>query len=77
MEIFVANPAFRTYGLCTAILAIKMLLSAVYTGTRRQASQGYINPEDARTFGGAGAAAFHRDSGVSVANFPPPLHFCP
>jgi uncharacterized MAPEG superfamily protein len=34
-----------------------MLYSAVYTGTRRQKHSGYINAEDARTFGGSGASA--------------------
>jgi uncharacterized MAPEG superfamily protein len=57
MESMLANPAFRTYALCTAILALKMLFSAVYTGTRRQAQRGYINPEDARVFGSGGATA--------------------
>ena len=33
METLLANPAFRTYAFCTAILAFKMLYSAVYTGT--------------------------------------------
>lgn len=57
MESLAANPAFRTYALCAAILALKMLLSAIYTGTRRQKHQGYVNAEDARVFGQAGAAA--------------------
>jgi len=54
---FIAHPSFRTYALCTAILGLKMLLSAIYTGTQRQRHQGYINAEDARTFGHAGARA--------------------
>jgi uncharacterized membrane protein YecN with MAPEG domain len=57
METLLANPAFRTYAFCTAILAFKMLYSAIYTGTRRSQHQGYINAEDATVFGGAGAAA--------------------
>jgi uncharacterized MAPEG superfamily protein len=57
MDTLMANPAFRTYAVCTALLALKMLFSAVYTGTRRQRHQGYINPEDARTFGPPGATA--------------------
>jgi glutathione S-transferase len=52
-----ANPAFRTYALCCAVLGLKMLFSAVYTGTRRQRHQGYINMEDARVFGNAGVTA--------------------
>jgi uncharacterized MAPEG superfamily protein len=57
MDSLLANPALRTYALCTAILALKMLFSAVYTGTRRQKHQGYINTEDAHVFGAGGAAA--------------------
>lgn len=57
MESLASNPAFRTYALCSAILAFKMLASAVYTGTRRQTHQGYVNAEDARVFGKPGAAA--------------------
>lgn len=51
------DPAFQTYAICVAILSLKMLGSAVYTGTQRQRSAGYINPEDARAFGGGTAAA--------------------
>jgi uncharacterized membrane protein YecN with MAPEG domain len=46
------QPAVRTYAVCAAILALKMLYSAVYTGMRRQKYAGYINAEDARVFGG-------------------------
>ena len=49
------NPAFGTYALCSAILALKMLFSAVYTGAQRQRTQAYANPEDAATFGKPGA----------------------
>jgi uncharacterized MAPEG superfamily protein len=57
METLLANPAFRSYAFCCAILGLKMLFSAIYTGTRRQRHQGYINPEDASVFGNPGAAA--------------------
>jgi uncharacterized MAPEG superfamily protein len=57
IDYFLAYPAFRTYALCVAILGLKMLFSAVYTGVQRQRHQGYINPEDARTFGHAGVRA--------------------
>ena len=63
--------AFRSYAICTAILALKMLCSAVYTGTRRQKHGGYVNAEDARVFGGgrspvlaAEAPALERARGV-------------
>jgi glutathione S-transferase len=52
MKLLLANPAFQTYAVCSAILVLKMLFSAVYTGTRRQATQGFINAEDATRFGG-------------------------
>jgi glutathione S-transferase len=51
------NPAFQTYAICCAILALKVLFSALYTGTRRQKSQGYVNTEDAKVFGNSGVAA--------------------
>jgi len=34
-----------------------MLASAVYTGTRRQKVGGFVNPEDAKTFGQSGTVA--------------------
>ena len=67
MEALGSNPAFQTYALCSAILALKMLFSAVYTGSRRQKHQGYINAEDARVFGNAGTAA-NRDEAPAVAH---------
>lgn len=57
MEALLDNPAFRIYALCAALLGVKMLASAVYTGTRRQKVGGFINPEDAQTFGQPGAGA--------------------
>jgi uncharacterized MAPEG superfamily protein len=57
METLMTNPGFRSYALCCAVLGVKMLFSAIYTGTRRQKHQGYINPEDASIFGQPGAAA--------------------
>jgi uncharacterized MAPEG superfamily protein len=44
-------PGFNSYAVCVGILAIKMLVSATYTGVQRQRNKGYINPEDARVFG--------------------------
>ena len=57
IDYFIAHPSFRTYALCTAILGLKMLFSAIYTGVQRQRHQGYINAEDAHTFGRTGARA--------------------
>ena len=57
IDYFIAHPAFRTYALCAAILGLKMLFSAIYTGVQRQRHQGYINAEDASAFGRSGARA--------------------
>ncbi|MBM4257711.1 MAG: MAPEG family protein [Deltaproteobacteria bacterium] len=57
MEALRENPAFGIYALCAAILGVKMLASAFYTGSRRQKTNGYINPEDAQRFGGEGVVA--------------------
>ena len=40
--------AFATYALCSALLALKMLGSAVYTASQRGRVGGYVNPEDTR-----------------------------
>jgi len=62
IDYFIAHPAFRTYALCAAILGLKMLFSAIYTGVQRQRNQGYINAEDARAFGRSGARAGTEES---------------
>jgi prostaglandin-E synthase 1 len=62
MQELTADPSFRTYAVCAAILALKVLFSAIYTGRQRQRSQGYINPEDARVFGDAAATAGEGES---------------
>jgi uncharacterized MAPEG superfamily protein len=51
METVLQSEAFRTYAVCCAILGLKVIFSAFYSGAQRQKSQGYINPEDARVFG--------------------------
>ena len=62
MDAMLSDPAFRTYAICVSILAFKMLLSAFYTGSRRQRHQTYINAEDARTFGRQGTTSAEVDS---------------
>jgi uncharacterized MAPEG superfamily protein len=57
MEMLLQNEAFHTYAVCCAILALKVVFSAFYTGVQRQKSQGYINAEDARVFGKTQAEA--------------------
>jgi glutathione S-transferase len=51
MEMLLQSEAFRTYAVCCAILGLKVLFSAFYTGAQRQKARGYINAEDARVFG--------------------------
>jgi len=67
MDAFTANPAFRTYALCAAILGLKMLFSAIYTGSRRQKHRGYINVEDGAVFGQGAAAAEQEAPAVAHA----------
>lgn len=45
------NPAFQSYALCSAILAVKMLLSGTYTTMMRLRNKGFVNEEDAKAFG--------------------------
>jgi uncharacterized MAPEG superfamily protein len=50
------NPAFQTYAVCSAILAVKMLLTGNYTTLQRMRTKGFANEEDAKTFGGVASA---------------------
>ncbi len=52
MEELMQNPAFQTYAVCSAILAIKMLLTGNYTTAMRMRNKGFVNTEDAKAFGG-------------------------
>lgn len=56
MEALSSNAAFQSYALCSAILALKMLASAIYTASLRGRVGGFVNPEDTR-FGREGAQA--------------------
>jgi uncharacterized MAPEG superfamily protein len=51
------NPAFHSYAICSAILAVKMLLGGNYTTLMRIRNAGYVNAEDAKQFGAPGADA--------------------
>ncbi len=57
MDALLQNPAFRIYAICSVILGVKMLTSAVYTATRRQKTAGFINPEDVTAFASPGTTA--------------------
>ena len=52
MEELMQNPAFQSYAVCSAILAIKMLLTGNYTTAQRMRNKGFVNLEDAKSFGG-------------------------
>lgn len=52
MEELMQNPAFQTYAVCSAILALKMLLTGNYTTMMRMRNKGFVNVEDAKAFGG-------------------------
>ena len=61
MEELITNPAFQTYATCSAILVIKMLLGGNYTSLMRMRNSGYVNAEDAATFGGTADEREHPD----------------
>lgn len=52
MDTWIGDPAFRTYALCSAILAIKMLVAGNYTTFQRFRTRVFLSEEDARTLGG-------------------------
>ena len=52
MEELMQNPAFQTYAVCSAILAVKMLLTGNYTTYQRMSNKAFVNEEDAKTLGG-------------------------
>ena len=56
METLAWNSAMQTYAVCSGLLVLKMLGSAIYTAVQRARVSGYINQEDTR-FGGEGAMA--------------------
>jgi uncharacterized MAPEG superfamily protein len=59
MDELLTNPAFRTYAVCSAILAIKMLLTGNYTTLMRMRTKGFVNAEDAAAFGGTASEQEH------------------
>jgi len=52
MDGLFSNEAFHTYAVCSAILAIKMLLTGNYTTYQRMQNKAFVNPEDAKTLKG-------------------------
>jgi len=67
MDPFAADPAFRRYAWCTAILALKMILSAFYTSACRLRYRGFVNPEDAAAFARQRAASEQEQPAVARA----------
>ncbi len=59
MNALMNNPAFQTYAVCSAILAIKMLLTGNYTSLQRMRTHRYANEEDAKAFRGQAGAEEH------------------
>lgn len=53
------DPAFRTYAVCAAILAVKMLLTGNYTSMMRMRHKAFVNDEDAANFGGKASELEH------------------
>jgi prostaglandin-E synthase 1 len=52
MEGLMNSAAFHSYAVCAAILAVKMLLTGNYTTIQRMRNKGFVNEEDAKSFGG-------------------------
>jgi microsomal prostaglandin-E synthase 1 len=48
MQTWLENPAFRIYGLCSAIVCVHLLVLAGWTGYVRARRKSFLNPEDAR-----------------------------
>jgi uncharacterized membrane protein YecN with MAPEG domain len=57
MDALAGHAAFQTYALCSAILVIKLIAVAFYTSTQRFRVRGFVNEEDARSFGEGAVAA--------------------
>jgi uncharacterized MAPEG superfamily protein len=61
MNALLADPVIRLYAICTAILVIKVLLTANATGILRTGRKVYATPEDYRLFGQEPAMARDED----------------
>jgi uncharacterized MAPEG superfamily protein len=59
MNVLIENPAFQAYAVCSAILAIKMLLTGNYTSAQRMRTKRFVNEEDAKAFKGQANAQEH------------------
>jgi uncharacterized MAPEG superfamily protein len=59
MQELLNNEGFHSYAVCSAILAMKMLFTGNYTTVQRMRNKGYVNDEDAKTFGGTAEGIEH------------------
>jgi prostaglandin-E synthase 1 len=48
MPTLLADPQFKLYVVCCAVLALEMLLLAGMTAAKRSSRKGYLNPEDVK-----------------------------
>ena len=55
------NPALHLYAICSAVLALQLLLLAGWTGTVRVMRKTYVNPEDAKLNKAEQSEADHPD----------------
>jgi prostaglandin-E synthase 1 len=61
MHAMLSHPAFRSYLLCSTILALYLLALANLTGAIRIKNKVYVNPEDAKSTQGTLVDADHPD----------------
>ena len=55
------NPALKLYALVSVIVALHLVLLALWTGGLRARRKTFVNPEDSVTFKGAQAESDHPD----------------
>ncbi len=61
MQSLLDNPAFPPYAIAASIVAVHMLLLALWTGTVRVRSKAYVNPEDAKLSNAENVEVDHPD----------------
>lgn len=61
MNLLTDNPALKLYALVASILAIQMILLALWTGTVRVQRKVWVNPEDAKLNKGEKVENDHED----------------
>jgi uncharacterized MAPEG superfamily protein len=61
MQPFLDNPALKVYAIAAAVVAVQLILLALWTGTVRAMRKTWVNPEDATLNKGAQADVDHPD----------------